>query len=205
MARYDRLAALGGGHEAARVYALLAARWLRRSPRKHSRIERIRRIGVLMPFAKDSPEKARVEAFLQELQTIGLDRWSQSTNRVSLGDQRFAESGNGIGGIVSGRHPRQHHSRCERNATGDQNSADRIYAGCRSGQCWLCCQSGEAWRQHHRVHCFRLRNRREMARTAQGDCSKPDACRGHSEIPRQLLVSASSLRSSRLRGYLGWR
>ena len=32
---------------------------------------------------------------------IGLDRWPQSKNRVSLGDKRFAEGGNGIGGIVS--------------------------------------------------------------------------------------------------------
>src|SRR5215510_6578751 len=42
--------------------------------------------------------------------TIRLDRWSKSTNRVSLGDQRFAESGNGISGIVPRRYPRQHHS-----------------------------------------------------------------------------------------------
>src|SRR5262245_42096131 len=33
--------------------------------------ERIRRIGVLQPFAKDTPESARVEAFLQELQRLG--------------------------------------------------------------------------------------------------------------------------------------
>jgi putative tryptophan/tyrosine transport system substrate-binding protein len=33
----------------------------------------VRRIGVLQPFAIDSPEKARVEAFLQELQRLGSD------------------------------------------------------------------------------------------------------------------------------------
>jgi putative ABC transport system substrate-binding protein len=33
--------------------------------------ERVRRIGVLQPFAKDSPESARVAAFLQELQRLG--------------------------------------------------------------------------------------------------------------------------------------
>ena len=34
--------------------------------------ERIRRIGVLMPFAKDNPEgQARIAAFLQELQKLG--------------------------------------------------------------------------------------------------------------------------------------
>ena len=31
----------------------------------------VRRIAVLQPFAKDSPEKPRVEAFLQELQRLG--------------------------------------------------------------------------------------------------------------------------------------
>src|SRR6188474_3155074 len=38
--------------------------------------------------------------------TIGLDRWPQPANRLSLGDSRFAESRNGIGGIVSARYPR---------------------------------------------------------------------------------------------------
>jgi hypothetical protein len=33
--------------------------------------ERIRRLGVLLPFAKDGPESVRVEAFLQELQRLG--------------------------------------------------------------------------------------------------------------------------------------
>src|SRR5262249_19304257 len=74
--------------------------------------ERMRRIGVLQPFPKDSPEKARIEGVPQGIAEIGVDRWSQCTNRVSLADQRFAESRNGIGGIVSGRHPRQQHSRC---------------------------------------------------------------------------------------------
>ncbi|MGB8826029.1 MAG: hypothetical protein WCD25_22010, partial [Pseudolabrys sp.] len=78
--------------------------------------ERIRRLGVLLPFAKDGPESVRVEAFLQELQRLG---WTM----VSLGDQRFAESGNGIGGIVPRRYPRQHHSCSKLNAPGYQNSA----------------------------------------------------------------------------------
>src|SRR5215510_9441129 len=39
--------------------------------------ERIRRIGVLQPFAKDTPESARVEAFLQELQRLG---WTDGRN-----------------------------------------------------------------------------------------------------------------------------
>jgi putative ABC transport system substrate-binding protein len=40
--------------------------------------ERVRRIGVLMPFAKDNPEgQARTAAFLQELQKLG---WTEGRN-----------------------------------------------------------------------------------------------------------------------------
>ena len=39
--------------------------------------ERIRRLGVLLPFAKDGPELVRVEAFLQELQRLG---WTDGRN-----------------------------------------------------------------------------------------------------------------------------
>src|SRR5215831_21418863 len=38
---------------------------------------RTRRIGVLQPFAKDSPESARVAAFLQELERLG---WTDGRN-----------------------------------------------------------------------------------------------------------------------------
>ena len=37
----------------------------------------VRRIGVLQPFAIDSPEKPRVEAFVQELQRLG---WTDGRN-----------------------------------------------------------------------------------------------------------------------------
>jgi hypothetical protein len=40
--------------------------------------ERIRPIGVLMPFAKDNPEgQARIAAFLQEMQKLG---WTEGRN-----------------------------------------------------------------------------------------------------------------------------
>ena len=39
--------------------------------------ERIRRIGVLQPFAQDTPEAARVAAFVQELQRFG---WTDGRN-----------------------------------------------------------------------------------------------------------------------------
>src|SRR3974390_1993712 len=55
--------------------------------------ERMRRIGVLMPFAKDNPEgQARNAAFLQELQKLG---WTEGRNlqieyRWDTGDLRKA-------------------------------------------------------------------------------------------------------------------
>jgi putative ABC transport system substrate-binding protein len=39
--------------------------------------ERVRRLGVLQPFAKESPESARIAAFLQELQRLG---WTDGRN-----------------------------------------------------------------------------------------------------------------------------
>ena len=39
--------------------------------------ERVRRIGVLQPFPKDTPESARVAAFVQELQRLG---WTDGRN-----------------------------------------------------------------------------------------------------------------------------
>jgi putative ABC transport system substrate-binding protein len=54
--------------------------------------EPIRRIGVLQPFAKDSPESARVAAFLQELERLGrIDgRNLQIEYRWETGDLRNA-------------------------------------------------------------------------------------------------------------------
>ena len=64
MKRRVFIAALGG-----------AAVWPRVA--RAQQTERTRRIGVLQPFAKDSPESARVAAFLQELQRLG---WTDGRN-----------------------------------------------------------------------------------------------------------------------------
>ena len=64
MRRREFIAALGG-----------AAAWPRVA--RAQQTERTRRIGVLQPFAKDSPESARVAAFLQELQRLG---WTDGRN-----------------------------------------------------------------------------------------------------------------------------
>ena len=140
--------------------------------------ERMQRIGILMNV-DDADNRASYAAFVEALQRLGWTDWPQRANRVSLGDQRFAESGDRISGIVSRGYPSQLHSRGKLLATGDPNNTCRIYAGRRSGQCRHCRQSGEAWGQRDWIHGFRLRNCRKVARTAQGDCSQRDACRGH--------------------------
>jgi putative ABC transport system substrate-binding protein len=54
--------------------------------------ERIRRIGVLQPFAKDSAESARITAFLQEMQRLGwtIGRNLQVEYRWETSDLRKA-------------------------------------------------------------------------------------------------------------------
>src|SRR5262245_48221803 len=53
-----------------------AAAWPLASHAQQS--EQMRRIGVLMPFAKDNPDpQARITAFLQELQKLG---WTEGRN-----------------------------------------------------------------------------------------------------------------------------
>jgi ABC-type uncharacterized transport system substrate-binding protein len=54
--------------------------------------ERIRRIGVLQPFPKDTPESARVAAFVQELQRLGwtVGRNLQIEYRWEVSDLRKA-------------------------------------------------------------------------------------------------------------------
>ena len=64
MKRRNFIVALGG----AAAWPLLA---------RAQQNERTRHIGVLQPFAKDSPESARVAAFLQELQRLG---WTDGRN-----------------------------------------------------------------------------------------------------------------------------
>jgi hypothetical protein len=64
------------GCDGANSSRLLAARQCGRWWRaQHD--ERVRRIGVLQPFAKDSPESVRVAAFLQEMQRLG---WTDGRN-----------------------------------------------------------------------------------------------------------------------------
>src|SRR5262249_1725826 len=81
MRRRDFIKMIGGG----------AAAWPLTA--RAQQAERMRRVGVLMPFAKDSPDaQARVAAFLRELQQLG---WTEGGNiqieyRWDTGDLRKA-------------------------------------------------------------------------------------------------------------------
>src|SRR5262245_6675033 len=81
MRRCDFIKMIGGG---AAAWPLVA---------RAQQAERMRRVGVLMPFAKDNPDgQARVAAFLRELQQLG---WTEGGNiqieyRWDTGDLRKA-------------------------------------------------------------------------------------------------------------------
>src|SRR5215510_10840052 len=81
MRRRDFIKMIGGG---AAAWPLVA---------RAQQAERMRRVGVLMPFAKDNPDgQARVAAFLRELQQLG---WTEGGNiqieyRWDTGDLRKA-------------------------------------------------------------------------------------------------------------------
>ena len=94
----------------------------------------MRRIGVLMPFAKDDAEgQARVTAFIQELQRLGCEgRNLQIEYRWETSDRDLRKAATELAALspdVSSHSPI---------ATGDANRADCICAGCRSGQRWFC-------------------------------------------------------------------
>jgi putative ABC transport system substrate-binding protein len=117
--------------------------------------ERMRRIGVLMPFPKDNAEgRARIAAFLQELRQLG---WIDGRNvkieyRFDAGDLRKAATELltlSPEVILASATP----------ATAALQQATRTVpivfcGGLRSGQRRLCRQSGQARRQHHWVREF---------------------------------------------------
>ena len=124
---------------------------------------RMRRIGVLMRLAADDAEgRARVAAFLQGLQRIGLDRRPQRARSIIAGragdDERMRRACGGIGrarartsswpigSLDSGRL-----------LQATTHRADRVRGGRRSGRRRLRREPGAAGRQCHRLHHFRIR------------------------------------------------
>jgi len=146
--------------------------------------ERMRRIGVLTPLAKDNPEtQARIAAFLQELQRLG---WTDGRNlqveyRWDTGDPSFNSKAATELVTLS---PDVILSTATVALAALQQATQTVpivfvQVADPVGR-WLCCQPGKAWRQYNRVHEYRLRDQCEMAGTAQGNCSLCDTCWGHS-------------------------
>ena len=146
--------------------------------------ERMRRISLLLPATANDPEfQARVAAFLQELQKLGLDSRPQRADRHPMGYSKHrghSQTCGRTGGARAGRH------RCpwrvDRGAiaAGDPNRVDRVSGRRRSGLRRLCRQSGAAGGQHHRLHDHRIQHERKMAGASQGDHAEHDAGGGRS-------------------------
>src|SRR5262249_1080242 len=78
LSRYDEQGLGGGAEMKRREFVTLiggAAAWPLAARAQQN--ERIKRIGVLQPFTKNSPESARVAAFVQELERLG---WTDGYN-----------------------------------------------------------------------------------------------------------------------------
>jgi putative ABC transport system substrate-binding protein len=91
--RYDALADLVADMKRREFIALIGSAVATPLVVQAQQSERIRRIGVLMAFAKDNPEgQARIAAFLQELQRLGwtVGRNLQIEDRWDTGDLRKA-------------------------------------------------------------------------------------------------------------------
>ena len=109
--------------------------------RARSRPDRMRRIGVLMNTGPDDPEgQARIVAFVQALQRIGLDRRPQCADRLPLGAgdadhiRKYAAELVALApDVILAVWQRDRGAV----ASGDPHRADRVRAGPRSGRRWL--------------------------------------------------------------------
>ena len=119
--------------------------------------ERMRRIGVLMTLAADDPEgQARIAAFPQALQRIGLDRGPQCADRHPLGRGRCRQRSQIRGGIGRARtrcHPGSGTTSTSDIATGTRTVPIVFANVARSGRRRLRRKPGAAGRQRHRASC----------------------------------------------------
>ena len=140
--------------------------------------ERMPRIGVITNFSADDPAtQPRLTAFRGRLQQLG---WTDGRNvridiRWSTGTRSELAATGGIGCARL----RRHSERLERRPP-------HFYCGRRapypSYLCrwpirwsWVCCEPRAARRQCHRICDLRIRDRREVDRTAEGDRPGRDA------------------------------
>ena len=145
--------------------------------------ERVRRIGVLAFQAVDQSEtQVRVAAFVRRLQELG---WTEGRNlqleyRWAAGDadsaRRYAAELVTLAPDVILASGASIVSALQR----APYRADRVRECHRSHWCWVRRQPIAPGRQHHRIHKFRIRPQREMARAAQRARAPPSASGGSS-------------------------
>jgi hypothetical protein len=108
--------------------------------------ERVRRVGVLMALAAESPDaQANLAAFLQELRQLG---WTDGRNlridiRWGAGNaDNIRKGATELAMFGPGRHLRRRRLVRGAVASGDSHRADRVRDGPRSGRLRLCRQLG---------------------------------------------------------------
>jgi hypothetical protein len=144
--------------------------------------ERMRRIGVLLPYAADDREgQVRLAAFQQALAELG---WSDSGNvrietRWGAGDpDRYRQYAAELVALAP----------------------DVVVAVTTAVAAALQRET----RQHHRFYHFRIRDQPEMAGAAQGDRAPRDARQQSFGIPPWPSSTACSAESSPWRPLCGW-
>ena len=148
--------------------------------------ERMRRIGVLMQFAADDPEaQARIAAFVQGLQRIGLDRLAAMCRSTIAGPRAMPSASQirgGIGRARAGRHlGLLAAAAVAAVAAGDPHRADRVRAASPTRSAPAL---SRAWRGRAATppasSSFEYGISGEMAGTAQRDRAERDASGGPS-------------------------
>ena len=141
--------------------------------------ERMRRVGVLMPWPRTSPEaQADLAAFVQGLQQLG---WTEGRNLqidIRWGCRQCRQHSQRCDGIGRARARTSSWPTGGRRgavAAGDPRRADRVRDGPRSGRRRLCREPGAAGRQRDRLYPVRIQFEREMAGAAQGGRAGRDA------------------------------
>src|SRR5262249_6173758 len=106
---------------------------------------------------------------------------TQPAYRISLGSRSgpLAPPGRRAGRRDAGPDPCQHHASLGRAASGEHDPTDGVRAGDRSDRQRLRAEPCETRRQRHRLRQFRVFNRRQVARNAEGDRARGHAGRGH--------------------------
>src|SRR6516164_10120926 len=170
--------------------------------------ERMRRIGIVMPFAKgDSEGEARIHAFKQELAKLG---WTDGSN-VQFDERWPADNMDMVrshAASVVASNPDVIVTFGGRVVPVFMRLSDPDGAALRerSGRRRLCAKPGASGRQCHRLYQFRALDARQVPRNIEADCAR-DRSRGTDLQPGQSqhrLLSAHlsrRVRSARSRGH----